>query len=211
MKLNKAAPDLAESIYHALLRYRSPFLQLPQLTTSVELQDALMHQIHQGWDTLLFGTPSPHLIHYQTMHLQSLGSKINGTTWFSRLITQIWFMLRRLWTNRNEHIHDKVSGQHPTDMKFIRNCIRKEHAIGMGPLPSNHSYLFSYTLSQLLRLRPNDQLLWICSVWLARDHFLALQDLDPWEKCEKTRKILLSIKYSKYHRNTICDNILNTS
>ena len=143
---------------------------LPTINTSNELLTTAIYQQDQlSWYSLLCGFPARGWRSIQQEHLIESGSRKSPILWMSKFQRRIWMIPWELWEHRNLHLHNDGSSIHRTDQQSVVSEILREWNAGMGTLNPRYQHLFQGTIQQRLNDNIHLKLMWLASVWAARD------------------------------------------
>ena len=175
-------PGLGEALTGRLLSWRRPasHISLPPMDDS--LAEALYDQDLIGWDNFCFGVVAHKLRVLQDRHLQKLNKKTTGISWLSKLLRKIWTLQHSMWEHRNKFVHSSSHSLHEYEDQAVSVAIHFEFLIGRDGLPENYSGLFRGSVQTLLKKDSTSKLLWLDSVWKARDRLRQEEGLDLWDK-----------------------------
>jgi hypothetical protein len=77
-----------------------------------------------------------------------------------------------MWEHRNNHLHNQGTTIHSYEMAELQSEIRQEWQLGINQLPPTYNYLFEGDINKRLSDTTNHQLMWVFSIWTARDNEL---------------------------------------
>ena len=110
-------------------------------------------------------------------YLFHIGSKKSSTLWLTKLQCQIWEISWSMWEHRNKHLHNDISSIYWTDYQSIVGEIIKEWNLGVNGLSRQHQHLFHGNIHQRLNENIHLKLMWLASVWAARERLSCSEKL----------------------------------
>ena len=145
-------------------------IPLPTINISNELLTTAIYQQDQlSWYSLLCGFPARGWRSIEQEHLIESGSRKSPILWMSKFQRRIWMIPWELWEHRNLHLHNDGSSIHRTDQQSVVSEILREWNAGMRTLNPRYQHLFRGTIQQRLNDNIHLKLMWLASVWAARD------------------------------------------
>ena len=87
----------------------------------------------------------------------------------SKLQHRIWEIPWELQNHRNNHLHNNSASIHRMDHQSVMGKIIREWDVGLGNLPQRYQNLFQGTVHTCLNENIHVKLMWLASVWAARD------------------------------------------
>jgi hypothetical protein len=171
MITNQGHPEMIELIILGLQRWHDQE-RIPLVYDILELTlcKAWNKQCRIGWKSFLDGFWVLEWRQCQSQYLHSLRSKKSSTLWISRAQRHIWLIAWNLWTHQNQHLHNDGKTIHSFEMTALNNEIRREWETGIGQLASGSDHLFTGQLTHRLDNTTHHKLMWLFSVWSARDN-----------------------------------------
>jgi hypothetical protein len=113
----------------------------------------------------------------EDQYLHHLRSQRSSFLWILRVQHRIWLIELNLWEHSNNFAHNDGKTIHLVEMTALDDELQKEWRIGIGQLPPNYSYLFNGQLMTRLDDKVQHKLMWIHSIWTARDNQLHIGPL----------------------------------
>jgi hypothetical protein len=92
-------------------------------------------------------------------------------------MTLLPLKVTKKWGHRNSHLHNNGLTIHSTEMTALNIEIRNEWETGIDQLPHSYNYLFRGQVEHRLTDSINQRIMWITSVWAARDNELHIGPL----------------------------------
>ena len=179
---SQGAPGLAEALTSRLMNWRNGTSITSPYNLDENLAVALEHQAIIGWDNFCFGVVSHKLRSLQHDHLQGLGRKSSGVVWMSKLLRKLWNLQHEMWVHRNKSIYKGTGSVHEYERQAVTQVVHYEFMIGRNRLGPTYLGLFQGSVHNLLKKDNTSLLLWLESVWLARDRLRDEEGLDPWDR-----------------------------
>ena len=169
LEQNDCDDEMNTAICSSLMAWHngSPLPNIP--TDNSLLKKALFQQDMISWYSFICGFPSEEWRRVQHAHLIHIGSLKSSTLWMARLQRYIWEIAWTMWVHRNEHLHNDGRSIHRTDYQSIVSEIIREWQVGPGTLSPRYHHLFHGNLQQRLQENIHLKLMWLASVWSARD------------------------------------------
>jgi hypothetical protein len=82
-----------------------------------------------------------------------------------------------MWEHRNNLLYNKGKTIHTYETRALNKEIKEESTIGLDQLDPGYSHLFNGNLRQHMEDTINNELMWISSVWSARDNDITIGPL----------------------------------
>jgi hypothetical protein len=79
-----------------------------------------------------------------------------------------------MWEHCNQFLHNDGTTIHSYETRALNEEIREEWTAGLGQLPPNYNHLFNGDIQDRLDDTIKNKLMWICSVWAARDNDITI-------------------------------------
>jgi hypothetical protein len=171
MTRNQGHPELIELIILGLNKWHDQHI-IPYDYDILEplLKQAYNQQRRIGWASFIEGFWSRSWRLCQDEYLKSLRSQKSSLLWISRVQRKIWMIAWEMWDHRNMFLHNKGASIHAYEMQALEGEINNEWNTGLDQLPQNYSHLFSGTVQDRMLDTVNNKLMWLISVWSARDN-----------------------------------------
>jgi hypothetical protein len=106
----------------------------------------------------------------QSQHLSQLNSQKSSILWISRVQRKIWHIAWDLWEHRNNYLHNQGTTIHAYEMSALNSETQHEWQTGLDQLLPSYQYLFDGTIIKPLSDSINQKLMWLLSIWAARDN-----------------------------------------
>jgi hypothetical protein len=199
MTINQRHPEMIELIILGL-QYWHDQVRIPFTYDILEptLRKAWNKQRRIGWRSFLDGFWVLEWRQCQSQYLRSIRSQKSSTLWISRAQRRIWLIAWNLWTHRNNHLHNEGKTIHSFEMTALHSEIRSEWETGIGQLSAIHDHLFTGQIAQRLDDTTRHKLMWLFSVWSARDNDI---HIGP----PRTRNNTMVILYNRWRSTNIRD------
>ena len=136
------------------------------------LSRALSQQDKIGWENFLLGRISPSFGCLQNIHYQQMGSRRNGNSWTSQLITQCYALIWTMWEHRNHIRVNDLTAQDRRHLRALRNQIHREFKLGKSTLLPADKWLLSHK-GNLLNKSIEELTAWLDKISAARDTWRA--------------------------------------
>jgi hypothetical protein len=171
MTNNHGHPELIELIILCLNKWHDQEL-IPYDYDILEpsLVQAYKQQRRLGWASFIEGYWSSYWRHCQSDYLKGLQSRKSSLLWISRVQRRIWLIAWELWEHRNSQLHNKGNTIHSYEMQELDIEIRNEWGSGLDQLPQTYTHLFDGSLENRITDNVHQKLMWLISVWTARDN-----------------------------------------
>lgn len=129
---------------------------------------ASQDQCHIGWMQLIAGYLSNKWEQaYRLYHQQhGVAQKINGTSWVSKTIQELWIYSRTLWISRCNKMHDPEDGM-SRKRKELESNVWDRYKYDQKLVPMYDRFLFAYPVNQRLKCSDESLKLWLENVKLA--------------------------------------------
>jgi hypothetical protein len=170
---NLGHPELCELIILALQKWHNQ--ERFPLTYDIlepQLKDAWTKQRRLGWTSFIEGYRAKEWRLCQHNYLHQIKSQRSSLLWTSRVQRKIWLIAWDMWEHRNNFLHNDGKTMHSIEMTALNEEIGLEWNTGIEQLPPKYAYLFHGTLQQRLEDKIKHKLMWIYSLWAARDNEL---------------------------------------
>jgi hypothetical protein len=97
-------------------------------------------------------------------------SQKSSILWISCIQRWIWLIAWNLWEHRNQFLHNEGRTIHLYETQALDEEIALKWETGIGQLPPKNSHLFQGDIQTRLEEPINTKMMWILSVWSARDN-----------------------------------------
>ena len=202
MTKNDGDPDLIQAVIENIQAWRNECHYPATFYTNRRLCQAIRQQDDIGWQSFIEGFTATGWRKTQEEHLLQIGSQKSALLWMSRLSQKLWSIMRAMWTDRNDTLHQNGNSVHQQESRAITTEILMEWQTGLDLLPQQrYEHLFRGTVQDKLRENIVQKQMWLCSVWGARDRYGSTQ--------ERGRDIVASdcyrrwkekLQYQKYNK-----------
>ena len=178
---NDCEYEMKETICLSLQAWHNGSPLPPTQSGNPLLHTALIQQDSLSWYSFLCGYLAIGWRQIQHDHLIDIGSRKSSVLWMTKMQRRIWEIPWSLWEHRNHHLHNDGASIHRTDYQSIVSEIIREWNVGVGTLPVRYQHLFQGTIQQRLNENIHLKLMWLASVWAARDRISRSENLpvDP--------------------------------
>ena len=166
---NNCDPEMNTAICKSLTAWHNGSPLPPVSTSNNLLRSAILQQDSLSWYSFINGFITKGWRNVQHAHLLDIGSLKSSTLWMTKMQRRIWIIPWSLWEHRNKHLHNDGASIHRTDYQSIVGEIIREWTTGLGDLPIRYQNLFQGTLQHRLHENIHLKLMWLASVWSARD------------------------------------------
>jgi hypothetical protein len=151
-----------------------------------------------GWKSFLEGFWALEWRLCQAQYLQFLNSQKSSTLWISRAQRRIWMIAWDMWSHRNKFLHNEGKTIHLFEMAALDDEIRNEWDASTGQLPSHFDHMSSGQLIHRLDDMIHHKLMWLFSVWSARDNEIHIGPL-------RTRNTTMTKLYDRWKSKNILE------
>jgi hypothetical protein len=103
--------------------------------------------------------------------------KKSSLLWISRVQRRIWLIAWNMWMHRNTLLHNNGKTIDSFEMPALDEEIQQEWDTGLDQLAVQHGYLFQGQVQHCLDDMVHHKLMWISSVWSARDNDIHIVSL----------------------------------
>lgn len=162
---------LPEILKHWRRNGKVPSHLFPSSITKKHIFMAFGDQARIGWKQFMEGLISKEWAKLQQLHYDTLDTKLTGDIWASKLITYLWEVNHKIWTNRNDKLHTLDTAQEELYAgSHLHEAIIHEYCTGLNGLHGNFSSLFlKQTVDELLSKGLQDRLKWFRTIRMARE------------------------------------------
>jgi hypothetical protein len=175
MTENKGHPELVELICLGLNSWhKNDRVPLTYGILEPHLKTAWSQQRQLGWKSFIEGYWSQEWQICQAQYLSHINSQKSSLLWISRVQRRIWMIAWNLWEHRNRFLHNEGRTIHSFETKALDKEIQSEWETGLGQLDPSYNYLFNGNLHTCLNDTIHKKLMWIISVWSARDNDITI-------------------------------------
>ena len=194
LELNDCEPDMKLTICLSLQSWHNGSPLPTILSDNPLLQLATRQQDNISWFSFICGFLAVGWRAVQHEHLLFIGSQKSSILWMTKLQRRIWIIPWSLWLHRNNHLHNDGSSIHRTDYQSVVSEILREWNLGIDTLPPRYQHLFQGTVQQRLNENIHLKLMWLASVWAARDRISRSENL-PVDPNRNTTAISFFIRW----------------
>jgi hypothetical protein len=171
MTTNHGHPELVELIIMGMSKWHSQeFIPLEFNILEPTLQRAYSQQRRLGWASFIEGYWSKEWRKCQSEYLQRLKSQKSSLLWISRVQRKIWMIAWEMWEHRNTKLHNDGTTIHIYETDALNHEINQEWTTGIDQLPPKYAHLFTGTKEDRLNENIHQKLMWLTSIWTARDN-----------------------------------------
>jgi hypothetical protein len=103
-----------------------------------------------GWGNFLEGFPHIDWQSRQEKYYSDIGSQRSGALWNAGLIQELWKIVKALWDDRNEVMHQTTNITKEADKKECDRTIKQLYKRLENKAGTNDRHMFSCTLNELL-------------------------------------------------------------
>ena len=179
LKSNNCDLEMNTVICQSLTSWHNGSPLVPIQSTNRTLTTAIIQQDNLSWFSFLCGFLAKGWRQVQHEHLLHIGSQKSSILWMTKLQRRIWIIPWSLWEHRNHQLHNDGSSIHRTDHQSINGEIIREWTLGANGLTERHRHLFQGNIHQRLNENIHLKLMWLASVWAARDRLSRSEQLPP--------------------------------
>ena len=193
---NDGDPDMIQAIIGNLNAWRGEHPFPYTYYDNRSLRKALTQQDRIGWQSFLEGFKSLQWRLVQQQHLANIGSQKSAILWMSRLQQKLWEVMKAMWQDRNNTLHNEGNTVHQEELRAIDAEILAKWQIGIDILPRHrYEHLFCGQRQQRLTDTIHQKKMWLSSVWSARDRY--------GETDERQRDTIASDFYKRWKQKLV--------